>query len=376
MPARKRRIPNMNTADSESTGAGVMDRPQIIVSRDGSGSHRTIGEAISAAVPGDTIKIHSGVYEEALIIERPVTLVGDPNGLVLIHNPRFTAMNIRRTEVILENLAFGVSEEQMVLAGDGSKIQMLNCLVESTDVLLRSSDSVTASITKAHTTFDKAPDSVGVPRDAVAAKGCSLFLVGCLFRAAKLKSAESQMDVNNTSFQCGAIHVSEKSALNITESRFQCGHLDPVISITTASTSRFSHARFHGINGKAIHAIDSQLIVEDCQFQGTLSIDRDPVPDTAIPANSFLMSAVAIPQPFVEMEAVILRNIEKQGDSSVERNARLLAAINAHNGSRSFPSYLGNSVAKKMLWEYRKKFRTLVYPRDGSNTPIIRIDSS
>jgi F-box protein 11 len=49
----------------------------LLVDAHGSGTYRTVGEAIAAAQPGDRILIRPGVYHEAVRIAKPVELVGD-----------------------------------------------------------------------------------------------------------------------------------------------------------------------------------------------------------------------------------------------------------------------------------------------------------
>ena len=49
----------------------------ITVSADGSADHDTIGAAIEAADPGDTVLIAPGTYVESLVIGKPITLRGD-----------------------------------------------------------------------------------------------------------------------------------------------------------------------------------------------------------------------------------------------------------------------------------------------------------
>ncbi|HSG82196.1 MAG TPA: DUF1565 domain-containing protein, partial [Gemmatimonadota bacterium] len=43
----------------------------------GAGSFTTIGDALAAAWPGDTIRVAAGTYHEKLVVEVPVTLLGE-----------------------------------------------------------------------------------------------------------------------------------------------------------------------------------------------------------------------------------------------------------------------------------------------------------
>jgi len=107
----------------------------LTVSKAGNGDFKTINEALVAAVPGARIQIKAGVYEEPLIITKPVSLIGDKESLVVIHHPDFTAMKIENTQVILQDLAIGTSLSRGCMDAAGSSIEMRNCAVAPTDVL-------------------------------------------------------------------------------------------------------------------------------------------------------------------------------------------------------------------------------------------------
>jgi parallel beta-helix repeat protein len=52
----------------------------VIVSRNGDGQYTTIGEALKGVQPGMRILVRPGVYNEALIIDKPVEIVADLRG--------------------------------------------------------------------------------------------------------------------------------------------------------------------------------------------------------------------------------------------------------------------------------------------------------
>ena len=52
----------------------------VIVSKDGGGQYETIGAALKGVQPGMRILVRSGVYDEALIITKPVEIVADIRG--------------------------------------------------------------------------------------------------------------------------------------------------------------------------------------------------------------------------------------------------------------------------------------------------------
>lgn len=66
----------------------------IVVDQNGGGDYRTIGEGIRAATAGDTVKVLSGIYEEALSINKNITLIGEGPDTTTIRNPGGTTITI------------------------------------------------------------------------------------------------------------------------------------------------------------------------------------------------------------------------------------------------------------------------------------------
>jgi len=62
-----------DTGQPLATGGGAT----LSVAADGSGDHASIGKAVAAAADGDTIHVGPGVYQEALLIDKDVTITGD-----------------------------------------------------------------------------------------------------------------------------------------------------------------------------------------------------------------------------------------------------------------------------------------------------------
>ena len=77
----------------------------LVVSQTGRGDFKSIAKAIAAAPAGATIKIDSGFYEEALVVSKPLTLIGDPNGLAVVTNSDFALLTVKSTELKVQNLA-------------------------------------------------------------------------------------------------------------------------------------------------------------------------------------------------------------------------------------------------------------------------------
>ena len=52
------------------------ERNELVVDKNGNGTHRSIQEAIDEAEPNQTIEIRSGTYSEKLLLTKPLTLKG------------------------------------------------------------------------------------------------------------------------------------------------------------------------------------------------------------------------------------------------------------------------------------------------------------
>ena len=57
---------------------------QIVVAQDGSGNYTTINEAVAAAVDGDEILVKSGTYEESIVVDKDIALLGEARDAVVI----------------------------------------------------------------------------------------------------------------------------------------------------------------------------------------------------------------------------------------------------------------------------------------------------
>ncbi len=104
----------------------------IIVDQWCRGDFATISEAIAAAPPGSRILVHSGTYDEGLILDKPLEIVGDGNlGDVVIRAEGKEAIFFRATRGKVTNLElqqmggcdfFGVDIQQGLLELEGCDI--------------------------------------------------------------------------------------------------------------------------------------------------------------------------------------------------------------------------------------------------------------
>jgi F-box protein 11 len=76
-----------------------------VVDPGGSGDHRTIGEAIAAADEGDRIVVRPGTYQEGLVLDRPLEVVGegDPSAIV-VEAKRTSAIRLTAATARVANL--------------------------------------------------------------------------------------------------------------------------------------------------------------------------------------------------------------------------------------------------------------------------------
>ncbi len=80
------------------------------VSGRGWGAHRTIGEAIRDARAGTAVLIQPGVYRESLVLDRPITLVGEGGpGSVRLAGALGTLLTVRADGVVLRGLTLEVA---------------------------------------------------------------------------------------------------------------------------------------------------------------------------------------------------------------------------------------------------------------------------
>ncbi|MGI5292752.1 right-handed parallel beta-helix repeat-containing protein [Nonomuraea polychroma] len=77
----------------------------LVVSPTEPGGHRTISSALTAATPGDTIQVRPGHYQEALILDTPITLVGDgPREDIIIESSSAPCITMQTDSAIVEGL--------------------------------------------------------------------------------------------------------------------------------------------------------------------------------------------------------------------------------------------------------------------------------
>ena len=96
------------------------------------------------------------------------------------------------------------------------------------------------------------------------------------------------------------------------------------------------------------------------EFKGTT-----PIPNAD---RYFEMNQNVIPWPLSNIQEFIMVKLRVPSDKWSTYMGRFLGVINATDGSAVFPAYLQNGVAKKILWQYYRKFGSLKYDFQNSGT--------
>jgi hypothetical protein len=95
------------------------------------------------------------------------------------------------------------------------------------------------------------------------------------------------------------------------------------------------------------------------------SSTKTPMPDSE---RYFVMNQTVIPLPLANIQEFVMVKLRLPTDKWQTYMGRFLGAINATDGSAVFPTYLQNGVAKKILWQYYRKFGSLTYDFQQSGT--------
>ena len=103
---------NFKKIDSDHGPVPSTDSPKtIIVDQMHRGDFTTIMDAVAAAVPGSRISIHPGVYDEGLIIDKPLEIVGDGKiGEIVIRTSGKNAILFRSIRGKISNLLIRQNE--------------------------------------------------------------------------------------------------------------------------------------------------------------------------------------------------------------------------------------------------------------------------
>jgi nitrous oxidase accessory protein len=102
--------------------ATLPDAPRV--HRVGPGGFASVGAAVAAAAAGDTVRLVRGTHAGPVVIDRPITLLGEP-GAHLDGQRRGTVITVRADSVVIEGLA--ISGSGRSLDRDESAIKLERC---------------------------------------------------------------------------------------------------------------------------------------------------------------------------------------------------------------------------------------------------------
>jgi len=115
---------------SHSLALGTFTAQHTIVSKDGNGDYTTIGEAVQNARLGSEIYIRPGVYNEKVVLDKSIELVGDgPAGSVTILNNTGGCLLVTDAKVKIRGLFLRGAEGG--ISTSNSHIEIVDCNISS-----------------------------------------------------------------------------------------------------------------------------------------------------------------------------------------------------------------------------------------------------
>ncbi|MBI1952643.1 MAG: nitrous oxide reductase family maturation protein NosD [Candidatus Omnitrophica bacterium] len=95
-----------------------------------SGAHETIASALEAAAPGDTIVVQGGVHRGPLVLEKPVTLIGE-RGPVIDGGGRGTVVRVEAPDAVVRGFIVRGSGDRLSTDDAGIVVTGARALVEA-----------------------------------------------------------------------------------------------------------------------------------------------------------------------------------------------------------------------------------------------------
>lgn len=115
--------------------AGGTEGETITVNDDGGADHTTIQEAIDAAVNGDTIRVFEGTYEENVVVDKKVHVIGNGSESTEIdgHSEIGIVIEMKNDDITVENLTFRNGEIGLFVH-DVKGITIKSCAISNNEV--------------------------------------------------------------------------------------------------------------------------------------------------------------------------------------------------------------------------------------------------
>jgi hypothetical protein len=378
-------------------------RAPFVVAPDGSGTHCSISAAISAAVPGDTIKIKGGVYEEALFVTAPLVFIGLADALVIIHHPTFAAVTVRQADVVFENIAFALRQDHEIsFVAESSVLRFTACCFAPIEELARNlgaaslcalfapieelarnlnAASLCALITQLKAGAAQAKQScrprrmeTGPPSfNSLKFTGGSVSIKASILINTDPAGTHFEFKLEDSTLVGSRLFVGEASTAHL----FSCEIIDSGCVFHGGATAMLLCCRFSQIYHFAVFCDASTVEIIDSEFEGGLKrIERVEHYDGGDPEGPIELNPrfMVIPKSLYSIVGPIFDEINtklgekyRNGDpgDGFEVMGRFLGTIGITDGSAKFPSYLHNGVLEKLFWEYRRKYGSLSFPPDN-----------
>jgi hypothetical protein len=129
---------------------------ELVVSQQGEGNYSTIGEALENADPGARIYVHPGLYQESLILDKSVEIIGNTEagniivestnsncikmqtgsafvrGLTLKATGKYYAVDIRKGQLVIEDSDISAADYSvMVICGPDADCVIRRCQIHN-----------------------------------------------------------------------------------------------------------------------------------------------------------------------------------------------------------------------------------------------------
>ena len=312
-----------------------------LASRDGSAAapFETIADALQAAPAGALIRIGEGTYPEAILIVRPVVLLGagrEKTKIVGVAGARATAVRTRDVHVELRDLA--IEHAASGVSATGGAIRLEN-------VALRALDDSAVSARDAEVTFldgEVVDVGHGMTGVAIGIDGGTLEMRRSIIRAAGRRAVELRrgravleaMDVSGSSLAAlQAVDGADASIEGGRFTRFGGAAIYAGGARLTVQRAAVSHAEYAvvGFRGARIELRDSEF--SDTRVAGVAVVRGQGLLDHCVFARSGTDSAIAITNT-VGIVRLSGNRIVQPGPTGIHvTHARLVATDNSIVGA-------------------------------------------